>query len=109
MTAMIRTLIASVLPILVHLTTPVPRKPPGFVYKYGNVSDVPVHLDVYVGPLCPDSARAFPTMLQVADHFGPNKLRLRMHMFPLPYHRNAFLVCMVSQPFDNEKQREIRI
>lgn len=74
---------------------PIPKRPLGFVYN-GGEADAPVHLDVYMGPLCPDSQMAFPTITQLATSYGPKTFQLNIHLFPLPYHRNAFLVAMVS-------------
>jgi len=38
-----------------------------------------------------DSKAAWPTMIEVMDYYGPSKLNLITHIFPLPIHRNAFL------------------
>ncbi|KAL3858342.1 hypothetical protein ACJMK2_012935 [Sinanodonta woodiana] len=68
---------------------PIPSRPLGFPYNL--VSPLAkIYLDVYLGPLCPDSQAAFPTLIQVAEHYGPDNLRLNAHLFPLPYHRHAF-------------------
>ncbi|KAJ8313102.1 hypothetical protein KUTeg_010475 [Tegillarca granosa] len=78
---------------------PIPKRPLGFVYN-GGEADAPVHLDVYMGPLCPDSQMAFPTITQLAISYGPKTLRLNIHLFPLPYHRNSFLVAMGQHVVD---------
>ncbi|CAG2225601.1 unnamed protein product [Mytilus edulis] len=81
-------------------TTPVPPRPLGFIYGEQSTNVTPVEFDVYMGPLCPDSQDALPTLVKLADHYGPDKLRLRMHLFPLPYHRNSFLVAMGTHSVD---------
>ncbi|XP_052072274.1 uncharacterized protein LOC127710458 isoform X2 [Mytilus californianus] len=85
---------------LAYETTPVPPRPLGFIYEPQSSSVAPVEFDVYMGPLCPDSKAALPTLVKLADHYGPEKLRFRMHLFPLPYHRNAFLVAMGTHSVD---------
>ena len=73
---------------------PIPKTPLGFIYNFGS-ANAPVYFDVYMGPLCPDSAAVLPTIMKVADHYGQKTLRLRIHLFSLPYHRNSFIVAMV--------------
>jgi hypothetical protein len=51
----------------------------------------PVVIDVFIDLMCPDSKAAFPTLLKLTDHYGAETLRLAVHSFPLPYHRNAYL------------------
>lgn len=78
---------------------PIPKRPLGFVYNFGS-ANAPIDFDVYLGPLCPDSATIFPIIMKVADHYGQNTLRLRIHLFPLPYHRNSFIVAMGTHAVD---------
>ncbi|VDI68891.1 Hypothetical predicted protein [Mytilus galloprovincialis] len=88
-----------ILPLAIE-TTRVPPRPLGFIYGARSTNSALVEFDVYMGPLCPDSKAAFPTMVKLADHYGPDKLRFRMHLFPLLYHRNAFLVAMGTHSVD---------
>ncbi|XP_061190720.1 uncharacterized protein LOC133198718 [Saccostrea echinata] len=75
---------------------PIPNRKLGYIY--GDVKGLTrINVDAFMGPVCPESKMAFPTLLQLANHYGPNVLTLRMHMFPLPYHRNSFLVAMGAQ------------
>nr|XP_022304160.1 uncharacterized protein LOC111111455 [Crassostrea virginica] len=91
---------ASICACVVTAQVPIPKRKLGFIY--GDVKGLtPVNIDAFLGPLCPDSKLCFPTLLQLADHYGPEVLTLRMHMFPLPYHRNSFLVAMGSHVVDN--------
>ncbi|XP_072034465.1 uncharacterized protein [Amphiura filiformis] len=76
---------------------PVPKRPPGFVYRESEVSStVPVQMESFIDLLCSDSRDAFPVLRQVADMYGPQKLRLSMVMFPLPYHPHAYWASMVA-------------
>jgi len=68
------------------------------VYKNAS-SSAAIHMDVYLDLACPDSKAAFPVLKQVADNYG-SRLRLKLFIFPLPYHRNAHLAAIVSL-FDN--------
>lgn len=86
--------VVSICACVVTAQVPIPKRKLGFIY--GDVKGLtPVNIDAFLGPLCPDSKLCYPTLLQLADHYGPEVLTLRMHMFPLPYHRNSFLVAMV--------------
>ena len=73
---------------------PIPKRMTGFVFNDVS-SDAPIHLDIHMGPLCPDSAMALPPAKEVAMHYGSN-LRLTLHMFPLPYHHQAYYTAIVS-------------
>jgi hypothetical protein len=46
-------------------------------------------LEVFFDHLCPDSKAAWPVLQQVTQAY-PTQLQLIVHIFPLPYHRNAF-------------------
>nr|KAG5702297.1 hypothetical protein BaRGS_002964 [Batillaria attramentaria] len=75
--------------VAVEGQVPIPRRKVGFVYGSGQ-ANAPLYLDFYIDLICPDSKAALPTILQVADYYGPDKLLLTTHLFPLPYHRNGF-------------------
>ncbi|KAK6184472.1 hypothetical protein SNE40_006940 [Patella caerulea] len=86
---MMKFLIAACLVSVVYGQIPIPSREVGYVYKNGSDS-APVHLDVFIDLICPDSKQALPTLLQVAEMYGPTQLQLTAHIFPLPYHRNSF-------------------
>ncbi|XP_071093175.1 uncharacterized protein [Haliotis cracherodii] len=67
----------------------IPKRELGFVYNRGR-ADAPVRVDAFLDLLCPDSKRAYGVIRQVAENYGPSVLQLRVHIFPLPYHKNAF-------------------
>ena len=86
-------LLASLL-LLVSSQVPIPSRPQGFPYDQSSC-EAPVHLEAFMDLICPDSKAAFPTLLEVADHYG-QVLSLNMLMFPLPYHRVAYLASQVG-------------
>jgi len=71
----------------VSAQAPIPYRPDGYAIGPYNA---PVVVDAFVDLLCPDSAAAWPTLLQVTQHYG-NNVQLLAHTFPLPYHTNAFI------------------
>lgn len=50
-----------------------------------------LQIDMFIDLLCPDSKLAFSTLLETAEYYAEDQLRLIVHNFPLPYHRNGFL------------------
>lgn len=90
----------------IYAQIPIPHRPLGFVYGSGS-SDAPIQFDVYMGPLCQDSKTALPTLIEVAEFYGPSTLRLRIQLFPLPFHRNSYIVAQGIHVVDGlSKQKE---
>lgn len=56
----------------------------------GN-ADAPIQLEAFLDHQCPDSKASWPILKQLAEAYGPSKIRLVISLFPLPYHHNAFL------------------
>lgn len=52
-------------------------------------SDAPILFEAYFDHACIDSKTAWPIIQQVLKYYG-NNIRFYMHIFPLPYHHNAF-------------------
>ncbi|XP_013394009.1 uncharacterized protein LOC106161560 [Lingula anatina] len=75
---------------------PVPKLPPGHTYGNGS-SSAPIQLDFFIDLQCSDTKEAFPTLLQVADYYGGKRLRLLFHFFPLPYHRNSYVLAQGAE------------
>jgi len=65
---------------------PIPTRYPGHAI---GPTDAPILMEVFFDHLCPDSAAAWPTMQQLFGYYG-NNMRFVVHIFPLPYHHNAF-------------------
>ena len=50
-----------------------------------------MQLEIYVDPLCPDSRQGLPILQRAVTSFPPGDVRLVVHIYALPYHRNSFL------------------
>ena len=72
---------------------PVPNRPLGF--QYGGEGTSRIQLDAFLDLACPYSKKSFPVLKEVADHYGVTNLRLNVLLFPLPYHRSAFIAAQV--------------
>ncbi|XP_066296622.1 uncharacterized protein [Branchiostoma lanceolatum] len=79
---------------LSSLGLPLPDIPTGYVYKNGNPL-APVQIEMFGELVCPDFRATFPILKEVADWYGPDLLCLKIHLFPLPYHKYAFLTHQV--------------
>jgi len=86
-------LIVLVLAAFASQDTPIPSRPDGF--SVGATTPV-LHLEAYYDLLCPDSRDSFAILqlLLVNEyHITTNTtLKFTVHIFPLPYHINSFLV-----------------
>jgi len=67
---------------------PIPKTYDGF--KIGSPT-APVLLEAFFDLVCPDSATSWPVIKQVLSHYGPDKILFIIHLYSLPYHRNAYL------------------
>uniref|UniRef100_M4B3S1 Thioredoxin-like fold domain-containing protein n=1 Tax=Hyaloperonospora arabidopsidis (strain Emoy2) TaxID=559515 RepID=M4B3S1_HYAAE len=68
---------------------PVPETPPGFTIGRGNVS-AEVQLEAFIDLLCPFSKAAYSGVKALADHYEPKDFRVKMILFPLPFHQHGF-------------------
>ncbi len=73
--------------------TPIPPKQEGV--EIGNPTSSS-RVDIFVDPHCPNSAKLFHNFKEVLDaEFKGKKIRdsisINLQIFPLPFHRNAFL------------------
>lgn len=59
-------------------------------YALGSAT-APVRIDIFYDHLCPGSAQQWPVMQRVAEQYGRDRINVVVHIFPLPYHRNAFI------------------
>ncbi|KAL5457139.1 hypothetical protein EMCRGX_G034379 [Ephydatia muelleri] len=88
-----RTLIVACLTLVVvaiNSQTPVPSRPSGYVYQ--SSSNPKVVVEVFYDHLCVDSAANYPTLLQVFSAYADQGVAGIIHIFPLPYHHNAFFM-----------------
>jgi len=88
--------------IIVNVITqpPITKNRDGNGYSIGEGS-APVVLEAFFDHLCPYSASSWPIMQQVQAHYGPTKLRFVLHLFPLPYHHNAFFAAKAGVVIEN--------
>ncbi|KAK9076101.1 hypothetical protein SSX86_004434 [Deinandra increscens subsp. villosa] len=77
--------------VLVPSQPIIPSRYDGFVYRRRAASTATVLIEAFYDPVCPDSRDSWPPLKQAVDHYGPSRLSLIIHTFPLPYHDNAFV------------------
>mgnify|MGYP001595588782 FL=1 len=89
---------------------PVPKKPTGFSY---GTSGAFLKLEAYYDLQCVYSAKSFANLLDAIEKeklFGNEHFHFRIHLFPLPYHKEAFMLTMgahaVSEIMGNEAALE---
>lgn len=70
--------------------TPVPSRPSGYTYQHSLNPKVVV--EVFYDHLCDGSAANFPVLLQVLNAYVDKDVSGIIHIFPLPYHHNAFFM-----------------
>ncbi|XP_031559959.1 uncharacterized protein LOC116296138 [Actinia tenebrosa] len=68
----------------------IPKNPLGYVFNGGKPT-APIHLEIFADLTCPDCQQAWPVVKQVAEYYGPEKLRMVFQTFPLAFHTNAFI------------------
>jgi hypothetical protein len=49
-----------------------------------------LHIEAFVDIQCPYSKKAWPTLLAVSDHYGPEQVQLRVQMFSMANHRQSW-------------------
>jgi protein-disulfide isomerase len=65
---------------------PIPTRPPG--YAIGKAG-APLQIEMFLDIQCPFSKKAWPTMLEVAKHYG-EFLHLTLYPMTLPNHRQSW-------------------
>eukprot|EP01118_Nematostelium_gracile_P008679 TRINITY_DN2876_c0_g1_i1.p1 TRINITY_DN2876_c0_g1~~TRINITY_DN2876_c0_g1_i1.p1 ORF type:complete len:220 (+),score=53.73 TRINITY_DN2876_c0_g1_i1:52-660(+) len=88
-------LLCSVL-VLTIAQPPIPTTYPGHVTGNANGNVV---FEFFFDHLCPDSAASWPVIKQVIQAY-PN-IKFILHVFPLPYHRNAFYAAQAGLVIEN--------
>jgi hypothetical protein len=60
----------------VNCQTPIPNKPTGWSYdpKGTGFQDDAIEVEIFLDLQCPDCLMAYPTLKQMADHYGPQVL-----------------------------------
>ncbi|KAL6839795.1 hypothetical protein ACP4OV_030483 [Aristida adscensionis] len=74
---------------------PIPARTDGFVYGGGAAPawGETVVVEAFLDPVCPDSRDAWPELKKAVEHYGSGVVSVVVHLFPLPYHSNAFIAC----------------
>eukprot|EP00118_Oscarella_pearsei_P025830 m.308862 g.308862 ORF g.308862 m.308862 type:complete len:209 (+) comp44967_c0_seq1:835-1461(+) len=72
--------------------TSVPSRPTGYYLQQGST----IVLEAFYDLLCPDSKASWPVLQQLMEHFKA-ELTVILHLFPLPYHHDAFFATEVAQ------------
>lgn len=66
---------------------PIPNRPSGYVK--GGASAL-LQIEAFVDIQCPYSKKAWPTLLAVSDHCGPEKVQLRVQLLSMANHRQSW-------------------
>ena len=66
---------------------PIPKRPSGYVR---GASSALLQVEAFIDIQCPYSKKAWPTMLAVSDHYGPEKVQLRVQMLSMANHRQSW-------------------
>ncbi|KQJ81952.1 uncharacterized protein LOC100834992 [Brachypodium distachyon] len=72
---------------------PIPARTDGFAYGKATAWGEAVVVEAYFDPVCPDSRDAWPPLQKAVQHYGAQRVSVVVHLFPLPYHSNAFIAC----------------
>lgn len=75
--------------VYAHAQNLPPAKADGFVYGNHTLYLDTIFIEAFFDPVCPDSRDSWPPLKKVLDHYG-SRVRLVIHLLPLPYHDNAY-------------------
>lgn len=66
---------------------PIPKRPSGYVK--GGTSAL-LQIEAFVDIQCPYSKKAWPNLLAVSDHYGTEKVQLRVQLLSMANHRQSW-------------------
>jgi 2-hydroxychromene-2-carboxylate isomerase len=66
---------------------PIPKRPSGYVR---GAASALLQIEAFVDIQCPYSRKTWPTLLAVADHYGPEKVQLRVQLLSMANHRQSW-------------------
>jgi 2-hydroxychromene-2-carboxylate isomerase len=66
---------------------PIPKRPSGYVK---GAASALLQIEAFVDIQCPYSKKAWPTLLAVSDHYGPEKVQLRVQLLSMANHRQSW-------------------
>ena len=92
---------------VVVAATPIPT---GGYDGYWSPPSTPekVNLEIFTDLLCDDCKAAWPTMTAVRAHYN-SSLIFGLHVFPLPYHRNAFYAAQAARALKSLTQSDAAV
>ena len=72
---------------------PLPATSSGGGFRLMGKDDAPIQLDLYEDLMCSDCKAAQPALDALLNYYSEQEhlLQVNLHLFPLPYHRHAFL------------------
>ncbi|KAF2324726.1 hypothetical protein GH714_016512 [Hevea brasiliensis] len=73
-----------------HAQTLPPARYDGFIYQDRPGDTDSILIEAFYDPVCPDSRDSWPPLKQALHYYG-SSTSLVVHLFPLPYHDNAFV------------------
>ncbi|CAH0480814.1 unnamed protein product [Peronospora belbahrii] len=79
------------LSVCINAQVPIPGEPPGFTIGRGS-GKARVQLETYIDLLCPYSKAAYNGVKALADHYESGEFRVKVVIFPLPFHQYGFTV-----------------
>ncbi|HEX5731673.1 MAG TPA: thioredoxin domain-containing protein [Blastocatellia bacterium] len=66
---------------------PIPKRPSGYVK---GAASALLQIEAFGDIQCPYSKKAWPTLLAVSDHYGPEKVQLRVQLLSMANHRQSW-------------------
>eukprot|EP01101_Sappina_pedata_P005871 TRINITY_DN2792_c0_g1_i1.p1 TRINITY_DN2792_c0_g1~~TRINITY_DN2792_c0_g1_i1.p1 ORF type:complete len:221 (-),score=52.32 TRINITY_DN2792_c0_g1_i1:55-717(-) len=65
------------------------------IQSMGNPG-APIMLEAFIDFQCPYSRKAWPTLMELFNHYGPQNMYFVTTVFPLPFHHNAFFASQAA-------------
>ena len=82
---------------------PIPHRPSGFIL---GQKDAAVKVDAFVDIQCPHSKRAWPTLMQLLEHYAGQSFSLRVHLITISNHRQAWDMSLALIGYANGNPQE---
>lgn len=81
-----------------HAQSLPPAKFDGFVYGNHSHDLDTILIEAFYDPVCPDSRDSWPPLKKALDHYG-SRVRLVIHLLPLPWVQSIALLCVSVYDF----------
>ena len=66
---------------------PIPKRPSGYVK---GAATALLQIEAFLDIQCPYSKKSWPTLLAVSNHYGPEKVQLRVQLLSMANHRQSW-------------------